>query len=221
MRSLTQPRVLRRAALAALLTTLAACPRLDLWKERPHSLPLYVAVLLYCAFMLWAFVFAWHPQYAQQPVFRFHLPVRLFAFATLCGIVWALALHLFIDPWMRQTTPKDYPADWNSWIAMTLFWLAFQPLFVCFAPFAFFIRLARRQPTALALTVIFGVFVLLCKINASPTLPSPLLVMELMAMQVIAGFFSVYFYVRGGAILVWWVFLLLQFRHLFELAARH
>jgi len=42
-----------------------------------------------------------------------------------------------------------------------------EPLFLCFAPFAFFIRLSNRQTTALALTVLFWVFILYLRLNVS------------------------------------------------------
>jgi len=98
-----------------------------------------------------------------------------------------------------------------------LFTLSFGQLFLCFAPFAFFIRLIQRKPWAIFLTMAFGVFVTGLKTNslaAPPTLP---LVLGLMLARTISSWLSVYFYFNGGVLLVWWWTLLLQIRVLVEL----
>jgi hypothetical protein len=50
-------------------------------------------------------------------------------------------------------------------------------------------------------------------------LPPISLVVELLVLRVIGGFVGVWFYLRGGTLLVWWVVLLVQLRYLIELAA--
>ena len=50
-----------------------------------------------------------------------------------------------------------------------------------------------------------------------PTLPPIALTAIIMFRSVISGFVSVYFYLNGGALLLWWVSLLLQLRLLLEL----
>jgi hypothetical protein len=188
MRSLAQRDVLINAGYAAVITALACYPRLAIWLDRPYTILFSCVMILWTGFVLWAFVFAWQPKYAHRPVISYQFPIRLWAMATLYGVVWAMLLHWLMDPQLRVTTPKDYPTDWLSWIAMCLFALSLDTLFLCFAPFAFFIRLTRKPDVSLALTVIFGIF-------------------------------AVYFYLKGGALLVWWVVLLSQLRHAYDLLA--
>lgn len=216
MRLLARPDVLVRAGLAALLTCLSCYPRLAGWGERIHSVALLFIALLYVAFVLWAFVFAWQFRYASRPVFvRFQL--KLWAGATACVLAWCLLCHWLLDPTLRLVTPRDYPADFQSWLAMSLFTLGFDPLFLCFAPFAFFVRLSQKQTVSLVLTVLFGTFILAVKLGSSTVLPPFLLIVGLMSLRVAQGFFSVYLYLRGGAVLVWWLVVLMQLRHLIGL----
>jgi hypothetical protein len=217
MRLLTQPKVLARALLAALITTLACYPRLVLWQERLYPLPFLGFTMFWCTCVFWAFVFAWHAEYARRPVFNFEFRPRLWAAATFCAAASALSLHYFMDPQLRLITPRDYPVDWPSWAALSLFRLGLEPLFLCFAPFAFFIRLSNRQTTALALTVLFWVFILYLRLNVSEKLPSFPVVVGLMVSSVVGGFLSVYFYLKGGAFLVWWLVFISQLRHLIDL----
>lgn len=221
MRSLAKPQVLARAGYAAFITTLACYPRLATWLDRPYTTLFGCAVILWTTFILWAFAFAWQPEYAHRPVFDFECPRQIWAIATAYGVLSAITLHFLMDPQMRLTTPKDYPADWHSWIAMCLFGLALEPLFLCFAPYAFFMRLLRKPEAALALTVMFGIFVQYLKINSSRPSPAALLIVELVAVHVIGGFLGVYLYVKGGALPVWWAVFLLQSRHAYDLCAAH
>ena len=129
MRSLAQPRVLARAGLAAVIASLACYPRMAAVGD-PHAPLLFKwLILLWCQFVLWAFVFAWQFEYARRPVFGARFQPKLWALATLCGAVWAFLLH-FQDPQYRLLAPADYPVDLKSWVAMTLFALALQPLFM-------------------------------------------------------------------------------------------
>lgn len=218
MRSLAQPRVLARAGLAAVLASLACYPRMAAASDPQTPLLFEWLILLWCQFVLWAFVFAWQFEYARRPVFGGRFQPKIWAVATLCGAAWALLLH-FQDPQYRLLAPADYPADLNSWAAMTLFALALQPLFTYFAPFAFFIRLSRKEAVALPLTVLFGVFVLYEKLSGLKTPPPVGLVLELAALRVVGGYLTLWFYLNGGAVLVWWTVLLVQLRHLPGLVA--
>ena len=58
MRSLAKPQVLIRAGYATAITTLACYPRLAIWLERPYSTLFGCMMVLWTAFILWAFVFA-------------------------------------------------------------------------------------------------------------------------------------------------------------------
>src|SRR5207247_4066643 len=104
-----------------------------------------------------------------------------------------------------------------AWRAMTLFNLAFDQLFLCFAPFAFFVRLLHNQKAAAGLTVLFGVMLLCLRIKSLAPLVSAFFIAELFVWRTAAGFLTVYFYLKGGAPLVWWWVLLLQLRHLIAL----
>src|SRR5579872_6419537 len=144
MRSLAQPKVLARAGLAAIITALACYPRLAGWSERSEALLYLWLTLLWSVFFLWAFVFAWQSSHAGRPVLlATDGPPALWAAATVCALAAALLLHFFVDPQLRVITPQDYPANGKSWLSMCLFTLAMDPLFLCFAPFALFIRLSH------------------------------------------------------------------------------
>ena len=217
MRSLAQPAVLARAGVAAFATTLTCYPRLAFWNERPWPLPIGLLAMFLTTFVLWAFVFAWHEQYTGKPVFPNRIQPKLWAFATLYGLVAAILLKFCFDPEYRLTSPTSYPANVPKWVAMTLFALALDPLFGTFAAYAFFVRLARKQHVATALTVIFGMFVSFLKLHSLPKQPPAWLMTEVMAGTVAGAFFSIYFYLEGGAWLVWWPLLLTQLRHLVSL----
>lgn len=219
MRHLAQPRVLIQSAYASIITTLACYPRLAIWLDRPYTTLFGCIMVLWTTFVLWEFVFAWQPVYGRRPVFDFQCPRKIWIIATVYGIVGAVLLRIFMDPQLRLTTPKDYPADWHSWVAMCLFALAMDTLLFCFAPYAFFIRLLRRPDVSLALTVMFGIFVQCLKVNSSRPWPPALLIVELVAVHVVGGFMSVYLYIKGGALPVWWAVFLLQLRQVYDLMA--
>lgn len=218
MRSFAQPKVLSQAALAALGSGLACYPRLATWSERLYSVSFLWLILLWALFVLWGFVFAWQFQYAHRPVLGLDFQPKLWGATTLSAAVAGLLVHLELDPKLRALTPGLYPTDWNSWLVMGLFALALEPLFLCFAPFAFFIRLFRKQDAALALTVVFGLFVLALRLSSNPALPAPWLIVEMLAFQVLAGFAWLYLYLKGGALLVWWAALILHLRLLLDLS---
>ncbi len=218
MRSLLQPGVLKAAVAAAGITSLVCFPRLALWSDRPRPLWLLSLTLAWAAFILWSFVFGWHPRIAGRPALAVKATLALWGATTFAGIAGAVVLRLCIDSVLRPLMPGDYPATHTAWLAMTLFTLAFDQLFLCFAPFAFFFRLSRNHKVAAGLTVVFGVALLSLRIQSLIPLLSPLFIAELFVWRTAAGFLTLYFYLKGGALLAWWWVLLLQLRHLLALA---
>src|SRR6266571_183775 len=217
MRALTQPEVLRSSVAAAAIASVLCLPRLWLWPARKHPLWYLEVLLLLGGTVLWAFVFAWHSKYTGRPVFRLKLKPRLIVTITLTGLGTAALMSFLVDPRLRIMTPADYPKSPQEWAARTLFSLAFTQVFLVFAPFAWLMRLFRDPKTAIGLTVLFGLFVMVVKNHSAPT-PLPLgLFCGLLALRVITGLLSIYCYLRGGALLVWWWTLLLESRHLASL----
>jgi len=216
MRRLAQPNVLKSAGLAAGFTSLACYPRFALW-DNPFPIWYLMSVLFVGGFVLWAFVFAWHTQFTRRPVFNLKFEPQLWAIATTAGLVVAFVLHFYLDPTFRQRTPADYPTSLTEWLGMTVFALAFNPLFLTFAPLAWAVRLFHRVWIAVAFTILFGVFVMVLKTRSAPTPLPPNAFLELLALRFVLGSLSVYFYLRGGVFVVWWWAFLLQLRHLLSL----
>ena len=213
MRSLLQPAVFKSAGTAAVITSLVCFPRLALWVERPQPLWLLSLTLAWASFILWSFVFGWSPQATHRSILAAKAGPVLWSAATFAGLAGAVVLHLHIDPVLRPLVPGDYPDTHEAWLAMTLFTLAFDQLFLCFAPFAFFVRLSRNQRVAFGLTVLFGLTLLFLRIKSlTPQVP-PFFIAELFVWRTAAGFLTLYFYLKGGALLVWWWVLLMQLRH--------
>jgi len=173
--------------------------------------------LAWAAFVLWSFVFAWHATYSDAQPFRIKRDPNLWITATLCGVAGSFVLHLVIDPTLRSATPEDYPATWAAWAAMSLFVIAFDQLFICFAPFAFFIRLTHNSKVAAILTVAFGAFLVWLKLRRMPERFPDMYVLELFGWRLLAGSVSVYFLIRGGVWLTLWWIALLQLRHMISL----
>jgi hypothetical protein len=220
VRSLLQPGVLKSAGTAALITSLVCFPRLALWSDPPHQLWFLSLTLAWASFILWSFVFGWRPQNAHRPILAVKARPVLWSAATLAGLAGAVMLRLFIDSVLQPLVPGDYPDTHEAWLAMTLFTLAFDQLFLCFAPFAFFVRLLQNQRAAAGLTVLFGVALLCLRIKSLAPLVSPFFIAELFVWRTAAGFLTLYFYLNGGALLAWWWVLLLQLRHLITLTVR-
>ena len=217
MRSLAKPEVLQSAVLAGLITAVACYPRLYLAAKLNYPVWYLETMLFLGSIVLWAFVFAWHTEYCGQPVLTFEIRRGPFTWATTSGLVAALVLRFWLDPVLRARTPDDYPVSLEQWAAMTLFSLAFTQLFLVFAPFAWLMRLIKRQRPAIVLTVLFGLYVLVVKNYRSPQPPTLTLWIALVVIRVVVGLGSVLFFLRGGLILVWWWSFLLQSRHLLVL----
>ena len=217
MRDFVQPRVLKLAGIAALASTLACFPRLSFWLNRPYVIWYLVAAIFFCGIVLWGFVFAWHTKYTRRPVFVFKIEPGPFIAVTLLGISAAAVFHLFLDPSLRPELPEEYPADLKQWLAWLLWSLAFNQLFLLFAPFAWSMRLFRNRWLAAGLTVLFGVFVQVLRTRYAPVPISPALLTMFMASRIVTGSLAVWFYLRGGILLIWWWTLLFEARHLLDL----
>jgi hypothetical protein len=218
MRRLANPAVLKSSAVAAVVTSLACCPRLATAVERRYPLWYLEALLFLGGFVLWAFVFAWYPKYVGRPVFTVRADWRLWLLATGAGIAGGFLLHFFVDPGVRAQTPADFsPTLWH-WAMRALFNLTFTQLLLIFAPFAWTLRLFQNTTAAVVLTVFFGLLVLAVKNQGGAPMPSGLLT-SLLVSRTISSWFSVYLFLRGGVGLVWWHALVLQSRHLFEIDA--
>ena len=212
MRDLGQPKVLKMAVLAALGSALACFPRLILWPAARYPLWYYETLMFLGGTVLWAFVFAWSEKYSKRPVFAWRVPRWEFLLVSAAGVIAAAAEHLRVDPILKLHIPEDFPASAQQWAAMVLFSLAFTTLFLVFAPFAWLVRLFRNVSVAALLTVVFGVFVFWVKNeNASAPL-EPNLLRYLLSARLISGAISMWLYLRGGVLLVWWWELLLQSR---------
>jgi hypothetical protein len=218
MRDLLQPRVLNRASLAALISALACYPRLSLWLHRPAPVWYLEATIFICAIMLWGFVFAWHEKYTKRPVFVLKAGPKMIAAATLLAIIAAVVFGVWFDPALRSKWPEEYPADLAHWFALVPFSLAFNQLFLTFAPCDWLMRLLKNRWLAASLTALFGACVLAMKTQTLATPVPPVLLAVLLAGRITGEFLVAWFYLRGGVILVWWWTLLFEARHLFKLA---
>jgi len=214
MRSLAQPKVVTSAAIAAALSAVLSLPRMLLWENRPFTLWYIETTIFLCGFVLWAFVFGWHTEYTRRPLFTLKIQPYIFIIATFAGIIAGLGLHLLLDPALRARHPQDFPADFKNWIAATLFTLTFLQLFLMFAPFAWAMRLFRNEKIATWLTVAIIALVFALKANTySPPLPA-LMLAQLLVLRIASGFLAVWFYLRGGIFLAWWIGLIIEARHL-------
>jgi hypothetical protein len=217
VRHLFQPRVLLRASAAAAVTALACYPQLLLWLNRPESVWLLDLTIFVCSIVLWGFVLAWHTQYTHRPVLVFKPPAWPFIAVTLLALGGGAAVHEWLDPILRPHAPEEYPSDLNHWAAEMLFGLFLSQLFVLFAPFAWLMRLFKNLWVAAILTAMWGVFLLVIE-NQSLSLPvPPPLFVVLVAGRIIMGLLGVWFYLRGGILLIWWWAILYEARHLLDL----
>jgi hypothetical protein len=217
MRRLAQPEVVTSAAVAAAFSAIFSLPRMILWEARKMPVWYLDATVFFGGFVLWAFVFAWHTAYTGRPVFTKKIKPPVIVAATLGGVFLALSFHFFLDPTMRRVSPEDFPPDFVNWVAATLFSLAFMQLFLIYAPFAWVMRLARNEQVATWMTVALGVVVLIMKLRASSVSVPPLLIAELLLLRIVGAFLGVWFYLRGGIFIVWWLELLVEARHLLDI----
>ena len=217
MRSLLQPGVLKSAGIAALITSLLCFPRLAVWSDRQHPLWLLSLTLAWASFILWSFVLGWRPQDTHRSILAVKARPALWITATFAGLAGAVVLHRYIDSVLQPLVPGDYPDTHKAWLAMTLFTLGFDQLFLCFAPFAFFARLSHNKRAAASLTVLFGLALLCLKLHSLALQISPFFIAELILWRTAVGLLTLCFYLKGGALLAWWWVLVLQLRHLITL----
>jgi hypothetical protein len=215
MRALAEPEVLKSSAIAAALTSIVCYPRLTLAPQLPQPTWYLESLLFLGGIVLWAFAFAWYPKYVQRPLFTVRAGWPAWVAASAAGIGGGLLLHFLVDPALRARTPSEFPATIRDWLARALFNLSFTQLFLIFAPFSWLMRLFQRKAPAVALTVLFGLFVLAVKNRGGSPMPSGLFA-GLVIFRITAGLFSTYLFLRGGVVLVWWFSLLLQSRNLLE-----
>jgi hypothetical protein len=212
MRNLARPEVLKSAAVAALATALLCYPRLAMWEQRTFPIWYLEAMVLLGTMVLWGFVFAWQVRYGGGPVFVFKLPANLWAQAAGAALLSAAALRLWLDPGLRSITPEAYPTSFDQWLATMFFHLAFVQLFLVFAPMAWLLRLTGNRMVAATATVLFGVGVLAAKVHSSPLPVSLGLWLPWLAATAGLQVLSLFFYLRGGVILVWWFGLVIESR---------
>jgi hypothetical protein len=217
MRHLAQPRVMTSAALAAFATALACYPRLELWQTRQLPIWYLELVLLTGTFFLWSFVFGWQGPYGGRDPAQIPKSARLWGLAT-AGALAVAGLHYFVfDAMLRPFVPDEYPVSRGAWLAMVLSTLTLTQLFVVFAPLAFFLRMISRRWLAIALTLVFNLFVMLQRSALVPAPFPPLLLAALIGIRLLGASILIYFYLKGGLPLACWATLLVLARLLFEL----
>ncbi len=215
MRSFTEPAVLLRAALAAVLSAVACYPRLSHWSQREDAVWFLTAVIGWAAFVMWAAVFAWHEKHGQREVFPKRVAPNLWLLTVALGLVGAaISLHCG-DPTLRQLAPTDFPQNPGQFAEYVLFNLALEQLFLCFAPFAFGVRLLPNVKVAGVGVVLFGLLVFALKLHSVPVALPWDLTLGLVCFRAIHSAVTVWLYYRGGVWLVWLFVFLLQCRHLF------
>jgi hypothetical protein len=217
MQHLLQPRVLNRATVAALVSTVACYPRFLLWQHSPVPIWFAEAAIFFCGIVLWGFVFAWHEPYTRRPVFVFKFEPGPWLAATGAALLISAVDYVWLDPSLRSKVPEDYPRDLSHWAAALVFVLCFNQLFSTFAPFDWLIRLVKNRWVAMALTAILGVGVQAMRIHDLKVPIPPALATLLLLLRLAGGLLVAAFYLRGGVFLVWWWTLIFQVRLLLEL----
>ncbi len=217
MRALAQPPVVSAASLAAALTALVCYPRLALWTDRPAAVWFLELAVLCPGFVLWSFVFGWQGQDGRRDPRSLSRSPALWALGTAAALLAAVVNAAWLDPRVQAVTPGEFPTDLTSWLAMTLFSLSLGQLFCVFAPLAFFLRMGARMWLAVTLTIGFAVFILALKVHSLHQ-PLPLeLLASMIVGRVLGTGLLLYFYLKGGLPLAWWMSLLVQARHLLNL----
>lgn len=209
--------MLTAAVTAALASCVAGYPRLAQWTLRQHAIWFLVTVMFVCAWVLWAFVFAWQTRYLRCPVVVKKLDLKAFWSVTIMGVIIGAIFHFCFDPAVKSRMPDAFPLTLGQWAAMTLFVLAFQQLFLVFAPLAFFSRILRNGRLAVILTVFFGGLIVIIKAQPAMAAMPWMMSSGFLLIRMLAGLLSIYFYLRGGIVLACWWGLLLQSRLLLDL----
>ena len=98
MRRFAQPNVIIKAVSTAAICVVLCLPRLATWKDLPNDLWFLAAMLGWCLFVLWGFVFAWEPKYGKATPFAIVREPRTWLLIPVAGAALGLFMHLFIDP---------------------------------------------------------------------------------------------------------------------------
>lgn len=211
---LTAPTTLRRAGLAALLTTAACLPKLTGWA--PNFYPVWFSALTVAltSAVMWAFVFAWEETRLGRPPLA-RCPQRgLWLAATGFALIAAAFRALLLEPTLVARGLGERPASLSAWAAAGLFQLAFLQLFLLFAPVALCARLFRDRRAALLLVVGLGLYLNWQVLGRHPGVASPALIAQILLARAVGDALAVWFYQQGGALVAWWIAALLHLRHL-------
>lgn len=173
-----------------------------------------VLMLLWCQFVLWAFVFAWEPAYGTAAPFAFRREPRIWGLLVAGAALIACYQHFLVDPGYRAVAPNEYPHTFTAWWRQVLFTLGFSELFLCYGPLAFFARLAKDKQWVLYLTVGFNVFFLTVKLFSMPESLSGLTMITLTIHRIGVAFAAVWLYRWSGIPAVSLLVLITQSRHL-------
>jgi hypothetical protein len=217
MRSLAQAVVVRNAGIAALLAAAACLPRFLLWSGRDRPIWFLELAVLSAGFFLWSFVFGWQAQYGARDPLKPSRSAALWSVATGCALAGAALNRWLVDPVVRTISPQDFPPNLAAWAAGLLFALSIGQLFMVFAPMAFFLRLAQRGWLAIVLTLGFGLFVMSMKLESAKASPPPGVLVELVLVRLASGAVGLWFYLKGGLPMAWWMALLAHARYLPDL----
>lgn len=164
---------------------------------------------------MWAAVFAWQERHGQRAVFPKSVSSKLWFIALTLGVLGAAISFHFGDPVLRQLAPTDFPRNPGQWLDHMLFNLALEQLFLCFAPFAFLVRLVPSAKAAAVGVVLFGLLVFALKLQSMKTTLAWDVALVMVIFRAIHSTVTIWLYLRGGAWLVWLFALLLQCRHWF------
>lgn len=218
MRSFADPSVLLRAAIAAALTTLACYPRVAHWSSREDAVWFLMSVIGWTAFVMWAAVFAWQEKHGHCEAFPKRIAPRLWLITGALGLTGAAISFHFGDPVLRTLAPTDFPHNPAQWAEHVCFNLALEQLFLCFAPFAFCVRLLPNVKAAGVGVVLFGLLVFALKLQSVAAALSGEMLVGLACFRALHSAVAVWLYAQGGAWLVWLFALLLLSRHWFAFA---
>jgi hypothetical protein len=209
MQLLLRSQTLTLAAIAAAVTALASWPRMAMWADRPAGVGFCVFAIWWTACFLWGFVFAWHEEETHRPLFQYRWPAKVAAGTVLGGIAVGLVAHFWFDPAVRQYTPEAFPHGRVEWVAMLLFAIFFEQLFVCYAAFSVLVRLSHRIRVAFTIAICLGIFVFWYKVTSLPSVPPASMIVAMLFGRILIQSATLYLYVRGGFLLAsLWTFIL-------------
>lgn len=217
MRLLAQPDVLRSAGFAAGISALLCYPRLAASQSHVEMLWFSVLALLWCQFVLWAFVFAWEPAYGTAKTLAVRWEPRNWAILGVGATLIGAYQFFLIDPGYREIAPNEFPHTFNAWWRQVFFTIGFQELFLCYGPLAFFARLARDEKWVLALTIGLNVFMATVKLYTLPESPGALTMTAIVLHRIVITYVAVRLYRWSGICAVSLLVLLTQSRHLLQL----